>query len=153
MRLHDRLHRLRVNRRWKRNDTDKWANGDKDVFQVSMTLYKKLHFPERLWCRSEIILKFSVNMNLKPRAKFHENQIKTLRDQTIWNLTLAMSVFFPSCNDLLAFVLFIVLDLLHSVMPALNWRITEGKRKKIREESKQNVYCGCDELLNGLPQY
>ena len=63
-----------------------------------------------------------------------------------------MSVFFPSCNDLLAFVLFIVLDLVNSVMPALNRTITEGKRQKIREESRQNVYCGCDESLNGLPQ-
>ena len=33
------------------------------------------------------MLQFSINMDLRPRAKFHKNQIKMLREQIVCNLT------------------------------------------------------------------
>ena len=39
------------------------------------------------------MLLFLVNVDLKADAKFRENPMKPLREQTIWNLTLVTSMF------------------------------------------------------------
>ena len=50
------------------------------------------------------MLEFSVNMDLKPNAKFNENLINTFRERTILNFSLAMSVFRPCCDQLMTYI-------------------------------------------------
>ena len=52
----------------------------------------KLRFSRQFRCKHEVFPQFSINMSLKPCAKFPENSIKALRERTIWNFTLAANL-------------------------------------------------------------